>query len=74
MILEQFPQFERLNPQDQLILAGELWQRATSASEKTPDLSEEAIQLIEQRLDDYLENPSTGISWSSVRQVLQFGI
>ena len=68
MIAEQFPQLEKLSPQDQLILAGELWQRATYSGEESKDLSKEAIQLIEQRLDDYLENPSTGISWEKLKE------
>ena len=68
MIAEQFPQLEKLSPQDQLILAGELWKRATSSGEESKDLSKEAVQLIEQRLDNYLENPSTGIAWEDLKK------
>lgn len=68
MIAEQFPQLENLNPQDQLLLAGELWQKATAPDGDAPDLPKEAVQLLEERLADYLKNPESGISWEELKR------
>ncbi len=67
VLTERFPELDKLNAEEKLILAGELWRDATS-SESMVELSEEAIAAIEARLDHYLRNPDSGISWSALEE------
>lgn len=71
MIAEKFPQLSTLDPQEQLILAGELWQRATGATDNSVELAPELVTLIEKRLDHFLANPETGISWDDLKRKSQ---
>jgi len=68
MIAEKFPQLSKLDPQEQLILAGELWQRATRAADDTGGLKPELLALIEERLDHFLEHPETGVDWEDLKR------
>lgn len=67
MIAEKFPELDALDPQDQMILAGELWKRATMAPDNTPELTAEAIRILEAQADEVINDPSKGVSWESLR-------
>lgn len=67
MIAEKFPELQGLDPQQQLILAGELWRSATRPVAGTPELSEEAVRILEERLVAFEERPDSGISWAELR-------
>jgi len=73
MLTDRFPELEKLDPQEKLILAGELWRDATQSSAGDPELPEQAIEAIEQRLDAYLANPESGIAWADLKQRLVRG-
>ena len=67
MIVENFPELANLDSEQKLILAGELWKSATGPDSDSPDLSREAIQMLEDRLAHFEENPGTGIKWEDLR-------
>lgn len=67
MIAERFPGLKDLDPEDQLILAGELWSCATQGQDSMEDLSQGAVEALERRLDDYLKNPDSGVSWTDLK-------
>ena len=60
MIVDQFPEIERLSPERKLALAAELFEDAT----EQPD--PEIIKLLDERLAEYQKDPSSG-SPSEVR-------
>ena len=63
MITERFPELNQLDPEEKLLLAGELWTLATETGSKVAEdgLPASVIQRIEQRLDEYLANPGSAI-------------
>jgi hypothetical protein len=73
MITDRFPELERLDPQEKLILAGELWRDATRPGADDPELPEAAIEAIEARLAAYLAHPDSGISWTDLKRRLLGG-
>lgn len=66
MIAEKFPELATLDPEDQLILAGELMLRATARND-APQLDTVTMQLIEARLNEYFQNPDSGVRWEDLR-------
>jgi hypothetical protein len=68
MIVERFPELNRLNAREQLDLAAELAQKALNCS-AFDELSEASLHLLEERLHQYLEHPETGISWEDLRKL-----
>ena len=66
MIDDRFPELATLNPDEQLELASELAKRAMRSSECS-QLSDNAVNLLEERLDYFLEHPATGVSWEELR-------
>ena len=66
MIVEKFPELEKLEPSDQLILASEL-ARSAMNSGGIPELSPQSVHLLENRLDHYLKNPDSGVRWEDLK-------
>lgn len=66
MLAERFPELKALEPEEQLELASELAKEALR-SHDVPDLAEEAVRLMEERLDFFLENTETGTDWETLR-------
>jgi hypothetical protein len=73
MITDRFPELEQLDPQEKLILAGELWREATRPCADDPELPEGSITAIKARLDAYLDHPDSGISWADLKRRLLGG-
>jgi putative addiction module component (TIGR02574 family) len=73
VLIERFPEVAKLDIDDQLLLASELVQNAAAAdaAKAQPELPPESLALIQARLDDYLADPSTGMSWEEVKQRLK---
>jgi hypothetical protein len=65
MIVEEFPELQRLSPERRLALAAELLEGATDLTPGIPD--PEVVRLLDERLAEYEQNPSTGSPWSVVR-------
>ena len=68
MIAERFPELEALEPTEQLQLAAELTQKAARAN-AVPELTPRSVEILEDRLEHFLENPETGISWEKLREL-----
>lgn len=73
MLIERYPELAKLDADEQLLLASELVQNVTAADVKhaPPELPRDLLALIEARVDDYLNDPSTGMSWEEVKQQLK---
>lgn len=67
MIVEKFPELADLDAEQKLILAGELWRSATSSGESTPELTPEAVKLLEDRLSHLEADLNTGTRWDDLR-------
>lgn len=67
MIVENYPELARLDAQQKLILAGELWKSVAVSDNGTPELSAEVIGLLEERLKHFEENPDSGVRWEELR-------
>lgn len=65
MILERFPELAALSASEQLQLAVELARQAVDSSD-TPELTPEAVALLEAQLDHLLDHPQSGVSWESL--------
>ena len=65
MIVEQYPELQRLSPERKLALAAELFEDATDCTAAQPD--PEIIKLLDQRLAEYEWDPSSASPWSEVR-------
>jgi hypothetical protein len=66
VIVEKFPELERLTPHDQLELAAELATRAARGG-ALPDLTAGALEALESQLDYYLKHPESGVAWEELR-------
>jgi hypothetical protein len=66
VIAERFPELETLAPEEQLALAAELTRKAARMG-GIPDLTERSVAVLEERLDHFLANPESGISWEELR-------
>ncbi len=67
MIVENYPELDRLDAEQKLILAGELWKSATTPDADSPELSLEAIRMLEERLTHFEKNPESGVKWDDLR-------
>ena len=65
MIVEQLPEVQRLSPERKLALAAELFEGATDCIAEEPD--PEIVRLLDERLAEHRENPSSASPWSEVK-------
>jgi hypothetical protein len=65
MIVEQYPELQRLSPERKLALAAELFEDATDCTVEQPD--PEIVRLLDERLAEYEGNPASGSPWSEVK-------
>ncbi|MEZ5302403.1 MAG: addiction module protein [Verrucomicrobiales bacterium] len=68
MIAERFPALLELNPEEQMLLAGELVSSTTKETGRFPELSDDILQALEERLDAFFLDPGSGISWEELRE------
>ncbi len=61
------PEILALPVEDRIRLAMSIWD---SIAEESTQLSEDERRLLDERLRDHLENPSTGESWEVIRERL----
>lgn len=71
MIAEEFPQLAALDAEQKLILAGELWKSAIEDHPDSPELSRNAVILLEERMAHFQSNPDSGIKWEDLRNATQ---
>ncbi len=70
MVVEQFPELERLDGEQKLILAGELWKSVTSPNGEHAELPSDIAAMLEERLAHLEANPETGVKWEDLRDQL----
>lgn len=70
MILERFPEIEKLTVDEQLQLCSELQGRIFIIDDE-PVRDAAILQLLEHRHAEYLRDPSTARPWSEVRARLR---
>ena len=72
MIVEQIPAIGKLSARDKYILANELWEEI-EANEASVPFDDAVVQLLEQRHQQYLDDPSKVISWDDLKAKLVKG-
>ena len=65
MIVENFPEVLELTPERQLVLAAELFEKATDCSVEQPD--PEIVRMLDKRVEEHREDPSGAAPWSEVK-------
>ncbi len=65
MIVEQFPELQRLSPEAKLALAAELFEDLTDHAIEQPD--PEIIRLLNERLAEYRDGTVAASPWSEVK-------
>lgn len=68
-MIGSFPELEKLPKNEKFVLAGELWHQAMNDESSEPDA--EISKVLEDRLDEYLAKPESGLSWDDVKQRLR---
>ncbi len=63
MVIEQHPALQSLSVEDKLRLSEELCLDALLDAQRNPALREQ----VKQRLQDYLTDPDSGISWDDLK-------
>lgn len=61
-----YPELESLAPQEKITLAAQLWEEATQTMDEEPD--PELLNVLEERLEHYRQNPETGLTWEEVKK------
>jgi putative addiction module component (TIGR02574 family) len=67
MILETLPEVGRLTPDQKLLLVSELWDDLASHPANVP-ITEEQIEELDRRMDEYRRDPSRTTTWEAVQQ------
>ncbi len=65
MIVDEYPELQRLTPERKLALAAELFEDATDCTSEKPDPA--MVALLDERLKEYERDPSSGSPWSEVK-------
>jgi len=67
MILEKFPEVQRLSPSEKLIFVSELWNDLESHPSQVP-VSPEIIAELDRRMDHFKQHPDEFTTWDTVKQ------
>jgi len=66
MILEQFPEVQRLTASEKLILVSELWNDLEAHPSEVP-VSREIIAELDRRMEHLRQHPEEFTTWEAVR-------
>jgi len=67
VIAEKIPALAQLSLQEKLLLASELWNEVTAQTEDIP-VSQEILDELDRRMEEYRRDPSTASPWEEVKQ------
>ena len=67
MILEKFPEVQRLSPSEKLMFVSELWNDLESHPSQVP-VSPEVITELDRRMDHFKQHPDEFTTWDAVKQ------
>lgn len=69
MIADRIPELKRLSAEEKLALASELWDEIAEHPELLP-VRDDHVQILQDRLAEYEQNPQNTISWAEVKNHL----
>ena len=67
MILEKFPELQRLSPSEKLIFLAELWNDLEEHPSEVP-VAREIIQELDQRMEHFRQHPNESTTWEAVKE------
>lgn len=66
MILERYPELQRLSPAEKLALVTELWEDLAAHPEDVPVPPEHLAEL-DRRMEEYRKDPSRVTTWEAIK-------
>jgi putative addiction module component (TIGR02574 family) len=67
MILEHFPEVQKMSPSEKLILVSELWNDLEAHPSEVP-VSREVISELDRRMEHFRQNPDEFTTWEIVKE------
>jgi putative addiction module component (TIGR02574 family) len=67
MILEKFPEVQRLSPSEKLLFVSELWNDLEAHPSDVP-VSREIIAELDRRMEHFQQHPGEFTTWEAVKQ------
>ncbi len=67
MILERFPEIQRLSPSEKLQFVSELWNELQAHPSEVP-VSREIIAELDRRMQHFREHPNEFTTWEAVKE------
>jgi len=67
MILEKFPEVQKLSPSEKLQFVSELWNDLEAHPTDVP-VSPEIIAELDRRMDNFRKNPDQFTTWEAVKE------
>lgn len=67
MILERFPEIQRLSPSEKLIFVSELWNNLEANPSEVP-VSREILSEIDRRMEHFRQHPDEFTTWEAVKE------
>ncbi len=67
MILEKFPEVQRLSPSEKLIFVSELWNDLEANPSEVP-VSREIIAELDRRMEHFRQHPDEFTTWEAVKE------
>jgi putative addiction module component (TIGR02574 family) len=67
MILEKFPEVQRLTPSEKLIFVSELWNELEAHPSEIP-VSPEIIAELDRRMEHFRQYPNEYTSWEAIKE------
>ena len=66
MILEKFPEVQRLSPAEKLVFVSELWNDLEANPAQLP-VAPEIIEELDRRMDHFSHHPNEFTTWEAVK-------
>ncbi len=67
MILERFPEVQKMSSSEKLILVSELWNELEAHPSEVP-VSHEIIAELDRRMEQFRRHPSEFTTWEAVKE------
>jgi putative addiction module component (TIGR02574 family) len=67
MILEKFPEVQRLSASEKLTFVTELWNELEASPSEVP-VSREIIEELDRRMEHFREHPDEFTTWEAVKE------
>jgi putative addiction module component (TIGR02574 family) len=67
MILERFPEVQKMSSSEKLILVSELWNDLEAHPSEVP-VSREIIAELDRRMEHFRQNPGEFTTWETVKE------